>query len=742
MITNTYATGAVSGSTFVGGLVGQNDVGGTITAGYWDTETTGQSAGVGRGDSTGTTGLTTSQAFTQSSYAGFDFANTWIMPDGNTRPFLRSEYGTTIRNAHQLQLMFMDLTAHYTLANNIDASDTVGTGTHASGMWTTTGFVPVGGFAVFSGSLDGQGHTIGHLTIDREGGYIGLFGIVSAGGAVRDVGLTDVSIHGGDTIGSLAGSNSGTITNVYATGAVSGTRYDIGGLVGSNGGTITNAFTSVTVQGNSQTGGLAGSNGGTITNAYASGTVQANGYVGGLVGLNRGTITNAYATGAVTAGGESNGVGGLVGDNEGTITNTYAVSVVTGTSGEVGALVGINGKRGTINASFYDGDISGVLQGVGADDGFASVRGLNTDIFQNTESFISLTGDNKKATPRPGSARTWDFATTWAPSSEGYYPQLYALTPVVYVTPDDATKTYGDENPELTYGVRGGGPDRYVFGPMHDSLNVAGSIEFNDLVIDATTGIGRLGFVFTPSSASATSNQGVVYRIIGGRADFSITPRPITVTADAAGKTYGDAQPGFTAHITGGNLVNGDTLTGAPSVSDGSFNVGQYEIIQGGLGTTAGPNYNITFIGATYTVSARPITVTADSLTATKGKDLPPFTYAVTTGNLVGEDSLSGSLATEATSASAAGDYAITQGDLSASANYELTFVDGVLTLENPASTASSQVATFEQQRQPGDGHGRGGISLGGFDSDVSNKLAFQNLGMTLPSGLDDDKNK
>jgi hypothetical protein len=62
----------------------------------------------------------TADARKQASYAGFDFINTWFMIDGQTRPFLRSEWSTTITNAHQLQLISMNLGASYTLANNIN----------------------------------------------------------------------------------------------------------------------------------------------------------------------------------------------------------------------------------------------------------------------------------------------------------------------------------------------------------------------------------------------------------------------------------------------------------------------------------------------------------------------------------------------------------------------------------------------------------------------------------------------
>ena len=48
-VTQSYATGAVSGTSDVGGLVGYND-GGSITQSYWDSYTTRQAAGIGSGD--------------------------------------------------------------------------------------------------------------------------------------------------------------------------------------------------------------------------------------------------------------------------------------------------------------------------------------------------------------------------------------------------------------------------------------------------------------------------------------------------------------------------------------------------------------------------------------------------------------------------------------------------------------------------------------------------------------------
>ncbi len=189
----------------------------------------------------------------------WDFTNTWYVVDGSTRPFLRMEYSTTISNAHQLQLMGMDLTAHYTLANNIDLAAELA---DKSGMWggSAAGFAPIGiDYASrFTGSFDGQGHTIGHLTINRlDKDFVGLFGYAGAGSAISDVGLTDASVAGPDLVGALVGISLGTITNSYATGSVSGTTY-VGGLVGINDGIVTNSYWNITSTGQTSSAGGVG----------------------------------------------------------------------------------------------------------------------------------------------------------------------------------------------------------------------------------------------------------------------------------------------------------------------------------------------------------------------------------------------------------------------------------------------------------------------------------------------------
>lgn len=354
-IANCYSTGAVNATGdygYVGGLVGSSY--GYINNSFWDIDTSRQATGAGYDfRSNKITGLSAkgNSPYADSSYSGFDFAKTWYMINGATRPFLRSEYSTTIANAHQLQLMALNLGASYTLRKNIDMSEL----TNPAGLWNTaTGFVSVGsGKTPFTGRLNGHGYTIGGLTINAPtANDIGLFGHTE-NAAIENVGLTNVNITGNKNVGGLVGYNvGGTISNSYSTGTVIG-YYTLGGLVGNNNaGRITNSYS------DSRVSGIAGS--------------VNNDYLGGLVGYNYdGNITNSYSTGNVTGSASSYGVGGLVGvnSNDGStaISMSYSTGKVSGTA-YVGGLVGISYNSTTntvISNSYSTGAVTGTAYGGG-----------------------------------------------------------------------------------------------------------------------------------------------------------------------------------------------------------------------------------------------------------------------------------------------------------------------------------------------------------------------------------------
>ena len=133
------------------------------------------------------------------------------------------------------------------------------------------------------------------------------------------------------------------------------------------------------------------------------------------------------------------------------------------------------------------------------------------------------------------------------------------------------------------------------------------------------------------------------------------------MTADAKSRAYGDANPALTYQVGGSGLVNGDTLSGALATSaTTASNVGTYGITQGTL--AASGNYALNYTSNNLTVTQRAITVTADAKSRAYGDANPALTYQVGGSGLVNGDSLSGALATSATTSSNVGIYGITPG--------------------------------------------------------------------------------
>ena len=352
-ITRCYSTGAPSGGTNIGGLIGWSSGVTTVTDSTWDTVTSGMPTSGGS-----ETGNTTAALLTQATYTAWDFTNTWWMVDGGTRPFLRMEYDTVIRNSHQLQLMQMNLDATYVMANDIDLSDV----TEPAQMWGTsigsgTGFKPIGDtVSQFNGTLDGNHHSVTNLY--RNGGYYsGLFGYTNPTARIENLRLDNATITGAGWVASLIGYNNGaSVANCTVTCDVDAGDDWAGGLIAYNGGgLISNCAISGTVDGaDSWAGGLIGQSTGTVIECFSNADAYTpNNRVGSLLGENDGGIVRDCHSGGDAAGIQD--IGGLVGQNSGTITNCSSWGDATGTS-YVGGLVGRNTPGSVIATSCSMGD--------------------------------------------------------------------------------------------------------------------------------------------------------------------------------------------------------------------------------------------------------------------------------------------------------------------------------------------------------------------------------------------------
>jgi hypothetical protein len=269
--------------------------------------------------------------------------------------------------------------------------------------------------------------------------------------------------------------------------------------------------------------------------------------------------------------------------------------------------------------------------------------------------------------------------------SATYVGANLTITPrPITLTADALSRIYGNANPALTYTVGGSG--------LVNGDTLAGALATS---ATASTGVGTTAI--TQGSLAAGANYSATY--VG--ANLTITPRPLTLTADALSRIYGNANPALTYTVGGSGLVNGDTLAGALATSaTGTTGVGTAAITQGSL--TASANYSSTYVGANLTITARPITLTADALSRIYGNANPALTYTVGGSGLVNGDTLTGSLATSATASTGVGAIAITQGSLAANANYGVTYVGANLTITARPITLTADAATrFMGQPDP-----------------------------------------
>ncbi len=301
-----------------------------------------------------------------------------------------------ITNVWELQNMSLDLTGDYTLANDIDASITQ--------TWNAgAGFAPVGNNTYrFNGSFDGNNYTITGLYINRPSTYyVGLFGYTGLGAMVKYVGLSGNNITGDYNVGGLVGRmDSGTMTNCFVKGSITGTHVYVGGLIGRCvSSTVSNSYSSGTVKGIYYLGGLVGElHTGSITHAYSRSNVNGEWYIGGLVGnIFNSLVSNSYALGSAYGWGY---LGGFIGLNSGTsiVTNCYSTGLVTGLVSEFGGLMGYS--FGTVTDCFWD---------VPSSNQVTSAAGTGkTDAEMKAQA--TFTG--------------WNFTTVWAIKEGVTYPLL------------------------------------------------------------------------------------------------------------------------------------------------------------------------------------------------------------------------------------------------------------------------------------------------------------------------------
>ncbi|HKB14235.1 MAG TPA: MBG domain-containing protein, partial [Vicinamibacterales bacterium] len=309
--------------------------------------------------------------------------------------------------------------------------------------------------------------------------------------------------------------------------------------------------------------------------------------------------------------------------------------------------------------------------------------------FVNGDTAASLTTPPVLATTATSTSAAGTYPITVSGAVSANYAIAFVngaltVTPAVLtVTANDQTRPYGAANPPLTVSYSG-----FVNG------DTAAGLTTPPTVSSPATAASAVGTYAITASGAVSANYTIAY--VGGT--LTVTPAALTITADSKSRVYGAANPPFTVSYAG--FVNGDTaaaLTAAPTVSStatASSAAGAYPITV--AGATA-PNYSISYVNGTLTVTQATLTVTANDQTRVYGSANPTLTASYSgfvNGDTIASLTTAATLSTTATTTSAVGTYPITAGGV-VSGNYAVAYVAGTLTIV--ANTAPSFVKGADQ---------------------------------------------
>ena len=329
-----------------------------------------------------------------------------------SEPELKDGY-YQIENAGHLYWFAQQVNSYNTKINAVLTADIVvnknvlnADGTLNTDLKNLIEWTPIGGNSYsnrYTGTFDGNNHTISGLYLDKNIEYAGLFGYNS--GTIKNVGIIDSYFKGNHYVGGVCGDNyKGTIENSYNTGTVSGSsNVVVGGVCGYNeNSTIAKCYNTGTIIGNINVGGVCGFNmNSTIEKCYNTGTISGvsisnfeSNRIGGICGQNyNAVIADSYNRGTVS--GSDWNVGGICGYNYGMVENSYNTGSVSGVEG-VGGVCGNNHidneSKGTIANSYNTGTIRG-LENVGGVSGKNLDNAIITNSY-NTGTVIGLDDDD------------------------------------------------------------------------------------------------------------------------------------------------------------------------------------------------------------------------------------------------------------------------------------------------------------------------------------------------------------
>jgi autotransporter-associated beta strand protein len=273
-----------------------------------------------------------------------------------------------------------------------------------------------------------------------------------------------------------------------------------------------------------------------------------------------------------------------------------------------------------------------------------------------------------------------------------YIAGTFSVTPApLTITANNQTKVYGAALPTMTVSYSG-----FVNGDTSTSLTTQPT-----LTTTATASSHVSGSPYTITASGAVDSD---YSISYLSSTLTVTPAPLTITANNQTKVYGAALPTLTASYSG--FVNGDisaSLTAQPTLTttataSSHVSGSPYTITASGA---VDSDYSISYVSSTLTVSPAPLTITANNQTKVYGAALTALTASYSgfvNGDTPASLTMQPTLSTIATATSrvAGGPYSITPSG-AVDSDYTISYVSGALTV-TPAAliiTADNQTMVY-----------------------------------------------
>ena len=334
---------------------------------------------------------------------------------------------------------------------------------------------------------------------------------------------------------------------------------------------------------------------------------------------------------------------------------------------------------------------------------------------QNGETIFSVFETSAGAAATAGVAGSPYAITPSAASGGSFNPANYSIAYANgALTVNPAALTISANNANKTYGQTAAlSPTAFTAIGLQNGETIAVVVE-TSAGAAATAGVAGSPYAITPSAASGGSFNPANYSIAYANGALTVSPAALTIIANNASKTYGQAAALSPTAFTASGLQNGETIASVLETSAGATATAgvagsPYPIMPSAAsGGSFNPlNYSIAYANGALTVSPAALTISANNANKTYGQTATLSPTAFTASGLQNGETISGVIETSTGAAATAGvagsPYAITPSAASGGSfnpvNYSIAYGNGALTVSPAALTiiANNASKTYGQ---------------------------------------------